>query len=75
MFASREDVLREAERHERIAANYRANLARLDDPRYAQPLNTEGQPCDWTPARTSLSRSAMSASAMAVRLRRVAEAW
>jgi hypothetical protein len=75
MFVSKEDVLREAERHERIADDYRANLARLDDPRYAQPFTEQGEAIDYGSDRKTFARDAESAAAWAARLRRFAEVW
>jgi hypothetical protein len=72
VFASREAVLREAERSERIAANYRRNLAVLDDPGYTPPRNpVSGEPRDDSRARECFEHGAENAAAKAAELRRL----
>jgi hypothetical protein len=69
MFSSREQLDQEIARHERMAADYRANLARCDDDEYmGKSMNREG-------AKESFRRSAESVEAWVARLRRFAEAW
>jgi hypothetical protein len=75
MFASRDELLQEAERHERMAAGCRADLARLDDPYYARPFDEQGEAIDYGPDRKTFARDAESAAAWAARLRRFAAVW
>lgn len=71
MFKSREAVLREAERCERIASNYRNNLPQLYDPMYTSGMSKK----DREAYRKRCKRNVEKNSAEAAQLRRLAAAW
>jgi membrane-bound lytic murein transglycosylase MltF len=66
---SRDDLTREIERCDRMIAEKRANLARVDD--YEQ----HGDKMDYEAARKSFRASAEHLEIWSARLRRFAEVW
>ncbi len=69
MFSSKEQLEEEIVRHERMAEDCRANLARCDDDEYM------GQNMDREAARASFRRDVENVEEWVSRLRRFAAAW
>lgn len=70
MFRSKEQLEQEIVRHERMAEDYRANLARCDDDEYMGGSMEHREA-----AKASFRRSAESVEEWVSRLRRFAEVW